>query len=330
MEAVLPLTDGRDPDQLVIAFHANRRGDGQEEEESDGDDESPAVPYYPYGVIFLRRIMLEHVPRMRAGGRSLTPVAFKYIFGATEDEIEHNYYRVGIIPPNAIAANRVVTNKAKRTPTYIPELGTAEPALFALAERGHRLPSPPVNSGSDLEDVDNNSEDEEGIDAAITQLFRQLLIDMMYKVPNPRGVGNPSYCLLNSDERLSVPEELYKNRKLSEIWRACQYKYASREDFELAFDHLFPPRGHQTGPKVQNYLQTRYYIKWKEICDTADPKTIDVIRLEIKKRVMKFDWIPHACQDKMWNTKHLKGFHRYPTGSNGPAPRILFRGRPEL
>jgi hypothetical protein len=327
MDAVLPLTDSEDPDHLIIAYHPRQARDAEEEESGD-DDSSPCVPYFPFGVIFLRRIVLKNLPRMRAGGRSLTPAAFKYIFDATESMIEHNYYQVGIIPEDALAENRLVTNKSKRTPTFIPEPGTTQPILFHLAEHGHELPARPIDSGSDM-DMDNVEDNEEDIDTTITHLFRQFLIDIMNKVPNPRGVENPSYCTLDREERLSVTEDLFMNRQLAGVWRRCQYKSASSKDFIHAFHHLFPPLGHKTG-KVQNYRQCRYYIKWKEICHTADEKTVNIIRLEIRKRVMKFAWLPHASQDKMWPTKHLTGFVHYPLGSDGAAPRILLRGRPEV
>jgi hypothetical protein len=65
MEAVLPLTDTDDSNQLIIAFHPRRRGEDQEEEKSDDDEDSdPALPYHPYGIIFLCQIMLDNVLHM--------------------------------------------------------------------------------------------------------------------------------------------------------------------------------------------------------------------------------------------------------------------------
>ena len=352
MEAVLPLTDTNDPDQLIIAFHPRRRGEGQEEEESDDEEDSdPALPYHPYGVIFLRRIMLDNVPRMRAGGGYLNPAAFRCIFGDTPEGVEHTYYTVGIIPASSLAGQRVVTNKSKRTPTFIiaeagpsrladradgaDDMEVDQPAnlaastpLFNLAEKGLQLPPPAVDSGSDMEELsEEQREPEKDIDQTITDLFRQFMTDMMVKVPNPRGSGNPSYCLLDRDARLRASEDLFKNGELSDIWRACQYKVGSREDFNLVLYHLFPPCEHKTG-KVQNYRQCQYYIKWKTICATAKPNTVNTIHLAIKQRIDKFTWLPHACQDKMWPTKALNGFTRYPPDSKGPAPRILHHVAP--
>ena len=331
MDAILPVTDGSDPDQLTLIFTANRRGDGHEEEE-EGDDQSPSIPYNPWGVIFLRTIMFQDVPRMRAGGPSLSNASFKFFFGKTEEEIYHTYYRVGILAPAVVAETRVVTNKSKRTPTYVSFAEAAEPVLFNLAERNHTLPPPAVDSGSDMEVEDEPPEDNMGIDEKISQLYRQFLIDIMNKTPNPKGVQNASYCVLSHGAKLSVTEELFKNPRLPDVWRACQYKIGSVEDFNTAFNHLFPPRGHKTSQQVQGYLQCQYYMKWKEICATANAATTNAIRHEIKKRLNSFFWLPHACQDKLWPTTHISPFVHYPPGSspNAPAPRILVRREPQI
>lgn len=333
MHAVLPLVERHDADPLYLAYagYTPRPFDELEEEEEDDDDDE-AVPVYIYGAIFLRQIMQHQTPRMRIGGPNLTESAFKHFFGVSVEVIEYKYFTVGIIPPDAIAETRIVTNKAKRTPVYHPAPGTNDPILFSLGDRGHQLPPRPVDSGSDVEDdeFDHSDDDDENIDKVVNQLFRQLLIDIIHKVPNPRGVHNPSYCILDRAKRLSVNEDFYMDCRLPAIWERCQYKHATRKDYELSFNHLFPPREHQTSPKVQNYLQCQYYIKWKRICSTAKPATIDAIRAAIKERVFKFQWLPHATQDKLWSTHHLPGFIHYPAERTGPAPRVLFKGTPEL
>jgi hypothetical protein len=334
MDAVLPLTESHDADHLVLAYSPRRRAREQEEdEESDEDDnESRAVPYYPFGVIFLRRIQLNTIPRMRVGGRTLTAPAFKHIFKASYEEIEYKYFRTGLIPQQAMATTRVVTNKSQRTATWIPEPGDESKSLFNLGDRGLNLPPRPVDEGSDMEFMSDSEDDEENIDIVVTRLYRQLLCDIMCKAPNPRGVDNPSYCKLTREERLSVSEDVFHNRSIPALWRKCQYKRVSKNEFNLAFNHLFPARDHKTGPKVQNYTQCQYYVKWKEICTTATPATVDIIRQEIRKRLVKFAWLPHACQHKMWSTKHYKEFKQYPSDSpkDAAAPRVLFFKEPEL
>jgi hypothetical protein len=333
MEAVLPITEGSDADADMLAFpprHARRAHTRFEEEEEEEEEEGMAVvPYNPFGVIFLRSTKLDvTVPRMRAGGRSLSPSAFNFLFGATEDEIHHRYYSIGLVPPAETLDNvRVITNKTRITPTFFNFSAESQPALFNLAGKGYALPPPPKDDGSDAEteSEDNPNND---IDLDISQLWRQFLIDMAIKTPVARGAASPSYLKLSANARASVGEDFYQIVTLSDIWRSCQYKVASLDDWNTAFNHLFPPYDHKTSAKAQNYRQCKYYLKWKEICATADETTVAGIRRQLKKKMNTLVWIPHACQDKLWPTATNHKFTRLPPNSTGPAPRILIKRTP--
>jgi hypothetical protein len=337
MKAILPVTDSdghrdRDAhgDHDTLAYATTRPEEEEEEEDSDEGESAPSVPYNPYGVVFLRRVVLNKsiVPRLRGGGPFLSPPAFRYFFGTSQDEISYKYYKVGIVPRELVAQRRVVTNKTRRTTTYISFSDERELDLFNLAEQGYRLPSPTVDEGSDLEAEE--TEPTGNIDAEVSKMWRQFLIDMALKTPNPRGATVTSYFTLSRKDRRAVGEEVYQNPKLSDMWNACQYKVASNEDWKLAFNHLFPPFGHQTSQNVQNYTQCIYYTKWAEIRATADESAVAAIRQQLLKKLYTLVWIPHAVQDKMWPTSQTApGFSRLPPNTTGPAPRILIRGKPE-
>lgn len=330
MQAVLPVTDATDADRNILAYPASTHQEAADEEEED-EDVAPSLPYNPFGLIFLRRVVLDvDVPRMRAGGPFLTIPAFKHLFGASLDEIKCKYYTTGIIPREVVAKKRIVTNKTKRTPTYLNTSCAPQPNVFSLAAAGHKLPPPAIDSGSDIEDREEADETDGGIDSGVSQMWRQFLVDVAVKTPNPRGATAKSYFTVSRDDRLCVGEEFYMNNKLSDMWSACQFKVGRKEDWRLAFDHLFPPLGHQTTQSVQNYTQCKYYIKWKEICATADASSVIAIRKELWKKVSSLFWIPHACQDKMWPTSQkVSGFMRLPPQSAGPAPRILVKASPQ-
>ena len=321
MKAVLPVTDSDGTE-----YH------GQEEEEEEGDDDnnngtSSSVPYNPYGVIFLRRVVLrgeKHIPRMRAGGPFLSPPAFKLFFQALEDEIIHKYYKVGIIPCEVLDKQCIVTNKTRRTTTYINFSEEPEPNLFQLAEKGHQLPPPPVDDGSDIE-MEEEPDITGDIDTEVSQLWQQFLINVAIKSPNPRGGTTSSYLSIRRQDRLTVGEDFYKNPKLSNMWMACQYKLAGTKELQLAFHHLFPPYNHETPEKnVQNYLQCAYYRKWAEIRATADETVVIAIHKELFKKLSALVWIPHAGQDRIWPTATTTpGFTHLPPGTTSPAPRLL-------
>jgi hypothetical protein len=326
MMAVLPVTEyeGDDDQSLMFCSH------GQEDGEDDDGSDWPSLPYNPYGAVFLRCIKLVQVPRMRVGGPCLSPKVFKHLFGKSEDAIGHQYNRVGILSREEYLERRVA-NRSMRTATYIPEPGTPPPVLFRLQELHFKLPPPIVDGGSDVEDEEETGGQAFNIDEEITQLYRQFLIDVMQKVPSPKGMDKTPYCILDLTARLRATEDVYNNPRLPELWNACQYKRADETLYKMAFEHLFPPQGHLTSPKVQNYLQSQYYRKWKDICARYDPLLVQTIRHDIRRRVFRLAWIPHACQDRIWATKHLNGFKQYPPTADmdDSAPRILIRKNPE-
>jgi hypothetical protein len=333
MQAILPVTDLVSAESVTLAYPARTRAEEEEEEESDGGDEDAiSVPYNPNGMVFLRRIQVGeeiNVPRMRVGGPFLTAPAFKFHFGCTLEDLKNKYYTVGIISRQTTAKKRIVTNKTRSTPIYVNFSSEPEPDLFSLAEHGHRLPPPPVDGGSDVESEEEGDGYSGSIDTQVSQMWRQFLIDVAVKTPNPRGATSSSYFTVSKEERLSVGEDLYNNDMLSDMWRACQYKICSKDDWTRAFDHLFPPPGRETSKTVQNYTQCKYFIKWKEIAGTADKSSVDAIRKSIWKKLYALAWIPHACQDKMWPTSQTApGFTRLPSESTGPAPRILVKRKP--
>jgi hypothetical protein len=333
MKAILPITDGvdhADPDTLAYpaaAYHEEE----EEEEESDEESSARSVPFNPYGIICLRRIVVQvNVPRMRAGGPFISVPAFRFFFGTSQQEIVHKYYKVGIIPREVIAERRVVTNKTRRTISYVAPSDVPEPNLFSLAAGGHKLPPPPVDDGSDIETDEDGDRTTGDIDIEISKMWRQFLIDMALKTPNRQGATLQSYLTVSKKDRLLVGEALYKNPKLSDMWSACQYKVASKTDWTRAFDHLFPPFLHRTSKNVQNYTQCIYYIKWAEIRGTADESTVNAIRKQLQKKFSKLIWVPHAGQDKMWTTSRTaSGFTRLPPDTTGAAPRILIRMEPQ-
>jgi hypothetical protein len=336
MRAILPLTD--EDDHLVLA-HSRRGGpvddeNGADGNESDGEEFVAGTPYYPYGAIFLRRMKSGPaddipVPRMRQGGPVLSTSAFKFFFKASEAEIRHKYFIVGIVPQASNSGHRP-SNRAKCTLTYVTQPGVPEPILFHLAENGHRLPTPPIDNGSDNEDDPRARGFGNGnINQDISTLWRQFFVDVINKSPNPRRGGLESYCKLTRGQRLEVQEEFYMNTDLSQVWNACQWRVGEQQEWDRAFGHLFPQVGHQTPGNVQNYLQCQYYRYWKEVTGLADNESADATRQSIKSKVFALGWIPDAAQDKMWPTKeNAKRFNRYPPGSTGPAPRILLRQMP--
>ena len=334
MNASLPCIDRVDADRRTLAYHTRLNV-------RDEDDARSSVPYIPFGMIFLRRIVLPsdggphpvHSPRFK-GGRQVREETFIKFFGKPIEEIRELILPVGIVGREAIPKSRVVTNKGKITPKVWPD-NNLRPILFKLAQHGHTLPPPNARDGSDLEasDDDDSDNDDDGthtnIDKWMSNLWRQFLSDIIMKSPNPKGLLKSSYCLFTLAQKRSVTEDTFRDANLAKVWNACLVKVGEDRDWEAAFNHLWPDIVHQC-VKDQGYAQSTYYRSWKEmIARVNNRETVQAMRAAFKRRLNRLKWIPRPAADKLWvSTANGPGFTRYPLGSEGPAPHILTHSPP--
>ena len=103
------------------------------------------------------------------------------------------------------------------------------------------------------------------------------------------------------------------------------FKFADQNDWNTAFRHLWPRKGHILKGSAQNYWTCKYYLKWKHLIAAADAALANAMRKAIRKQFDKFLWIPRVSQDRMWDTGRVNNFTRLPLDSSGPAPQILVR-----
>jgi hypothetical protein len=360
MTAILPHVRREDADQITFAFPPRKSNVQEQEEEVEGEGEGegeegsestdsegsrnpprPAfatantIPCNPYGLVFLRPIRVGDgvpVPRFSKTNllqfMALSEKAWLYLFG-----MERNAINAKLLSPSMVqnANSGRIPNRVKVT-AHRQKLDDAdEPMLFDLARKGYKLPDPVVDEGSDQEmgsdnePGDQNSDDGDGdVDSKLSKLWRQFLVDLTAKAPNPKSANSPSYCKLTAEERLIVDDEVHKNIKLSDYWVDCQWKVATESEWTLIFDRLWPNKDRILTGAVQNYKSATYYLQWTTLTSDSDIQTVSAMREEIRKRFNSLFWLPHAQTDRIWHTKFMPGFKR----SNGvdeskPAPRIL-------
>jgi hypothetical protein len=321
VQAILPHTDN--PPSHILGDQ-----DADSNSESDADNEGSG-PWTPCGVIFFRDIVLPPdcpVPRMRRG-RSISDRAMLFFFKKDQRAIQRILDPVGILNKDDIPTSRIPTRKGMTRPCF----NNDEPVLFNLGERGYALPPPQIDAGDDM-DVEEagylNDDPNATLDGMLTEIWHQFLVDVIQKAPNPRGQLNGSYCLTPERDRVKVRDNFYQNRSLSDIWRVCQYKLASRDIWKELFTQLWPPKGHNLSSSAQNYRSCRYYLDWKRLQASAHQDIASIARMEIKKKFDALYWMPAANSDKMWNTtnKAGKGFITLPDDYVGPAPQIVING----
>ncbi|KAF8057086.1 hypothetical protein FPV67DRAFT_1430835 [Lyophyllum atratum] len=339
LNAILPVTEAVDVDDDTIAYNGARRPaaaeEEEEEEEEEGEEENRRPPdrvaYNPYGCVFFRHMMLGQTPRLRYGGPVLSGVAFRALFKMTPLEVDRKYNISGIVGRELIVRARSTTSKSKMV-AYANFTGAPQPNLFNLTAGGHTLPPPSFDDGSDVEDRSSPAPEDQpaDLDAFVSDVYRQFLVDIAVKSPNPKGISNPSYLKLDTQQRRAAREDIYSNLLLSDVWRCVAYRHGSSDDWSRAFKWLFPMRGVETREDNQ-YAKCPYYIKWLKFVNNNEvtSATVNTTRNEIWKRIRRWEWMPDAQQDKIWPTRFLPKFTRQPPAATRvgakPAPRILLK-----
>lgn len=343
MDCVLPVAEAADLTPDVLAYNTSLRAPWEQE-----DDDEPVViaprqriPYNANGLIFLRRMMLSPVPRLRVGGPILPAKAFQYWFeGSTLEDIKLKYQNSGIVSAAAVRSGRSTTNKRKMI-EYVNWTGAPEPDLFDLGAQGFTLPSPEHDSGSDIEDRETpEPEDITTLDSWLSGLWRQFIVDVTSKSPNPQGSTKPSYLKLKTIQRRIPDDSHFRSMNFPALFTDVLFRPAPTSDWKRAFKWLFPEPGTTIRSDAQSYPSCVYFKKWMAFVNTnaeKNPALVKTARKEIWLRLKTWEWIPDAQQDKMWPTSTVNGFTRWPakknrSGKNAAAPRILYKknGHPDL
>ncbi|KAG6898534.1 hypothetical protein C0993_006176 [Termitomyces sp. T159_Od127] len=353
MDAALPITEADEagletaayrralPRQRIIERNDREVGDediediDEDEEEDEERQHSGEVAYNPYGLVFFRRIKVEDTPRFRHGGPTLLDGAIKFWFGMTAEQLESKYNSNGLVDKDVVGATRSKTNRRRLPQSFIAD--EPQPDLFNVGAPGQQLPQPALDEGSDVEDAETPPPPA-SLNEFLSDLYRTFVVDLTCKSPNPRGSTRQSYVKLTTQQRLDATEDVYKTLVLSDIFTHVAYKITPIENWEQAFNWLFPKRGQEISTSIQNYPTCPYYKKWRAFANDAanDARLVSEARKAIWARIKTWSWLPDAQQDKMWPTslRNVTGFIRCPDlRSNGrwldAAPRILVKPRVE-
>ncbi|KAK1219139.1 hypothetical protein PQX77_018150 [Marasmius sp. AFHP31] len=330
MRAILPLTEGRNVDDSTLMFVQNER--------REDDDNGGLLPHNPYGLVFLRPLMLDaQTPRFRSNGPKMNPSAFFYWFRKDEATIRRDYHELAAARDSGRAAR--IPNKTRSTTIRTKTADTLNESLFSLEAQGLSLPPPPVDEGSDIE-MDEDVEEQrpresQTLDGRLSEVWRQCLVDFLTKAPNRLSSQDHGYLRLTRDQQLNAGKEVFQNLRLSDCWEEVYYKVGSTKDFDLAFGHLFPNT--RVAPKsknAQNYHQMLYYRQWSMLCKEASDEMVDAMKKELRKVYDELVWVPWSDSQRVWSSyapkpNRREHFTRLPIGSGGPAPRILVRRMPD-
>lgn len=357
LTATLPHIKKAGADVNILAFKVSTRSREDDSDSDDGsgsdlvmdDDEDSddnmqdgplhvkpkynTAPSIIHGLVFLRPMRIGSsfpCPRLFDHQVFLKDKTVEHIFDKSLEKIQSLSAGISSL---SMPTNRVA-NKKKVTPRYVPQEDNHR-ILFRLEEKGFKLAPPVVDAGSDLDSEDGDNEvfpPMTSLNEATTRIWRQFLLDITNKSPNPRSYTQPSYCKLTDGEREMVNETTYKNNVLSDYFWDCQWKIGTVKHWETSFNHLFPDKGGIAAKlkgNVQNYKNCQYLSDWARLMESADDRTIQITKRAFKKLFDRLYWIPHAVADRIWWTRVGDGFTN--TNEEGQAaPRILVRCHPPV
>ena len=297
-------------------------------------------PTNPHGLVFfhsLRIGQLHPVPRLKSG-KALSDKSFYSLFGIDFEDVGEDFFRSASVR-SSVAPLRS-KNKVRRTKRYAPPDDAPPAMLFHLQVRGVELQPPVRDEGSDLDEEEEGEGEGEGVrngqgnvDQQLTDLWRQFIHDVTQLVPNRRSADVDGYCKLSSEERAVGGDGLYKNLLLSNFFNDCQWRVANSDDWDAAFNHLFPlgqkTRTAKKPLKVQNYGSCKYFTRWTDIKDNAgDEGTLNTIRRALKSKFDTLLWFPSAQADRIWPTRvHRPHFKKF-VNDGQPAPWVICQRRP--
>jgi hypothetical protein len=351
MNAILPHVDREGADVNILAYGTPVDEDEDiSENDSEDDDDGPlarrrrdavTLPAIPWGLLFHRDIRLgpsHPVPRFVEEGDFISDKTFMYFFKVAPKNISNLIVDATLCAPVHPAR---IPNKRQRTTTFIPL--DEQRALFKLRNKGLALRPQDHDSGSDIEPSSDSDSDEDPeferarqrqrlnrlppnptIDEELTHLWRQFLLDITSVSPNIKGSANPSYCKLTKSQRLLVNESTYRNEKLSDYFIDVQWKIVEPKKWDSNFQYFFPDFDYQLSPKAQGWKQCQYLLKWQSMMQRADNKTIELMRVAMKRRFDTLYWVPRAEKERPWSTKRVQAFEKPNTNDNA-APQVFVR-----
>jgi hypothetical protein len=331
MDCILPEVDRRGAEQMFLAY--GKAVDADDNDFIDGDFDDQKLPGNPYGLVFfcsLRVGPTYPVPKLKSR-KGLSSNSFCNLFGIDFANIDDNFFQShSVRREEAPLRNK---NRGQRTKRYaLPDDAPPE-NLFYLGVRGVEIQLPPVlDEDSNLEDSDEGIEVGgrlvgRDVDQRLTQLWLQFIYDITQMVPNRKGAHQQGYCRLSAEERKMGGERLYKNLRLSDFFNDCQWRVGNEDDWNMAFDHLFP-LSDKPGKK-QNYKQGSYHKQWKDIRDGAtDEEALQTIRRALKSKFNSLLWFPCPQGDRIWATRLYASLFKKFVDFDLPAPWVICRREP--
>ncbi|KAG6847637.1 hypothetical protein H0H93_006872 [Arthromyces matolae] len=245
------------------------------------------------------------------------------------DDLQAKYNTVGIVDADVMRKKRITTSKQHLNARI--ELDE-EALLFDIPHFGNQL-IPPImlGDGFNVDDTFHESEPAKTVNIIATLIFKQCIVDIFCKSPNPEGAHRSSFLKRSEVQRRTFDESPFHTLALDTLFFAFAWRIGTLDDWQRCFKWLFPEPGTVIVGKGNQYATCPYFMKWKAFSnrDDLDPELIKAVRKAFWGRFRTYSWVPDISQDRIWPTSYRRGFLRWPTnGLKGPrstAPRLLLK-----
>jgi hypothetical protein len=277
------------------------------------------VPFCPYGAIFLKPFAIPPtsiVPRVAGAMQPIRDETFKFAYGHTYHELRNMILRTGF------AAEGMSGHIPTRKGDTFAHLQEGAPVVDAFQDLQIEGAGAEVDQGNDLAPEERiRLVHDRNATAWLSDLWNQFLSDILQKCGNSHNAGS-SHCRLVIQERRTVTAETYNCLNLAVTFNRVQWHRVNNEDWMKLFGLYWPDIGAGCPPRVQNYRSMKYYVTWRDRIGDLSQLEVNQLRNKLWMEFSKLKWLPEANRDRVWRYDRVRGLSVFPTGLQGPAPRI--------
>ena len=261
------------------------------------DPDGRGLPYAIGGVMYLRDILLKPTGTTYRFSEIalLDEDVFRYAIGCLPEDVTAILFKVtiqrhdhlaGYIPQRkGVTKRRAPRREEVELDRQFPELqGIVEEVLAETAE-GCAAPPEEVRIGDVLE-----------------KILQQYASDIMQKCGNLRGQGPvSSFCPLVQYERQHLNFDDINTLDLGHLFTQVQWRQGTPDDWDRAFDRLFPDVNHIDHFHTSHFGTCRYYRTYREWLQKLPKDRGLEVRAALEEKIAELAWIPATKSDRLWD-----------------------------
>ncbi|KAJ8689399.1 hypothetical protein PTI98_013422 [Pleurotus ostreatus] len=243
---------------------------------------------------------------------------YEWVFNKTLPELRRMFGATGITRRRDLPRTRFRMNKGMSRARTGPSTIDVPPNFFGLEAVEEMITQ---ETGPDVDAATHVLEaaPRKTVEQKALELWQQFPSCVLQKIGNPKDWGLSSYCRLSQTERRVAGIEKMKTTNLAVVFTRVQVKAATKQQWQDAFNAIFPPKGHDLPPSAQGWPFMIYYQDWKALLASLNETNAMEVRKVIWKEFKKLTWIPNATNDRPWRSNRMGApWAQYPEPGSDP------------